>query len=259
MMDHAAQLAGIAIARRLAEEALAGERSAVSRPLREHRRRRLSEHPRRPAALRQPGLREHAGLRQRRGTVCAAERCNALLEPERSRRVHPPGGLGRGDPQRGIPDAPARWGAGRHSRERARGPRCKRADHALRGHDCRHHRAQARGAGGVRREGAGASDAAIDRRRRHQHRCRRPHRIHQSGRRESDRLDARGGARSSDRRRAATRQRDHSRADREPAAVCVGRRGHERAGRPFRAASPAPATRWPFRSRRRRSATARDG
>ena len=59
----------------------AGERGAVPWTLREHRRGGLPEHSRRPAAVGQSRLRNDAGLRQRRGTVRAAKRCNALLEP----------------------------------------------------------------------------------------------------------------------------------------------------------------------------------
>ena len=95
IMAHAAQLAGIAIERRLRRGGAARQRGEVPRPVREHRRRGLPERPRRAAAVGQPGLRRDARLRQRRGDVRAAERRGALLEPGRPRRVRAPRGVAR--------------------------------------------------------------------------------------------------------------------------------------------------------------------
>ncbi len=90
VMARAAQLAGIAIERRLAEEALRGS-EAKFRGLFESIAEGVYQSGRDGRLLSvEPGLRGHARLRQRRGGVRAALGRGAVLEPGRSRRVHAP-------------------------------------------------------------------------------------------------------------------------------------------------------------------------
>jgi len=90
IMARAAQLAGIAIERRLAEEALRSKRGEVPRSVREYRRRASSERAGRPAACR--SIRHlsarASGLPQRPRSCTRCQRWRRFLESRRSRRVH---------------------------------------------------------------------------------------------------------------------------------------------------------------------------
>ena len=256
IMARAAQLAGIAIERRRAEEALRGSEAkfrglfeSIAEGVYQSGRdgRLLSVNP---AFVGMLGYASAEELYALLGGL-------ALLE---SRLTAP---SSRGASTRRARSATrnsscaARRPAAGDARERAPDARRRGAPRRLRGHDRRHHRAQARRAGGVRREGARAGDAAVDRRRGDQHRRRRSHRVHQPGRREPHRLEPRRGARPADRRGAESRQRAHARADREfPVRRARARRRARR--RPITpCSSRAPATRSRSRNRRPRSATAR--
>ena len=84
-------------------------------------------------------------------------------------------------------------------------------DMRIRRHLDRHYRAQESGDRGFSSQGARASHAAIDRRRRDHHRLRRAHRLHESGRRKLDRMGESRSARSADRQYLDGGGRDHSR------------------------------------------------
>ena len=82
MMAHAAQLAGIAIERRRGEEALRASEAQVPQSLRAACSRASTSAPATAACWSvNPAFVDDARLRQRRGTLRAAERCGALLEP----------------------------------------------------------------------------------------------------------------------------------------------------------------------------------
>ena len=150
----------------------AHQRGEIPRPVRGRHRGCLPEHARRPAGVGEQCVREDAGLQLGRRDVRAAELRDAVLERARPRRVRAQGRRRRRGPLHGSRAAPARRHAGRGPGELARRSRRLGPHRRLRRHGLRHHRAQARRAGDVRRKGPRAGHAAVDRRRRDQHRRR---------------------------------------------------------------------------------------
>ena len=163
-MAHAAQLAGIAIERCDAAEALRTSEAQVPRPVREHAE---GVYQSRPTARCWRSIRPSSGCSAtrapRRSTRCPAaaslywdpaERAEFVQALERAGEIH------NAEIAAARPRRPAAGGA----RERARRARRCSSVRRLRGHDRQHHRAQARRAGDLRREGARAGDAAVDRR-----------------------------------------------------------------------------------------------
>ena len=164
LMADAARLAGIAIDRCRSEEALRGS-EAKFRGLFESVMEGVYQSSTGGRLISvNPAFVTDPRLCLGRGTVRAAARRDAVLEPGRSRRVRAPARGHRRGAQRGVRAAAARWPADRRARERAGGARRRGPGRVVRGHGRRHHRAQARRAGDLPREGTRPGDAAVDRR-----------------------------------------------------------------------------------------------
>ncbi len=179
----------------------APQRSAVPQPVRERHRRRVPLHREGPLRGGEPRAGAHARLRRGRRPAGGRRHVHRVHEPERTRsRAHRPAPRRR-RPRGGMPAAATRRHADHRADQRPRHPRRDGRDHRLRRHDHGHHRAQARGTAAVRGKGKGAGHAAVDRRRGHHDRRRRPRRVPEPGRRGTHRLGFAGGARPPDRRR----------------------------------------------------------
>ena len=197
LMSRMTQLAGIAIERRRAEDALRSQRGEIPRPVRKRHGGRVPDQPRAAGSCRSTrrSCRSH-GLRFGGGAVRSARCGEPVLESGRPRRRS----CGASKPTARFRNAeyPLRRRDGTSSIAGARKSRRVVRDEQARviGYEGTiadiTERKKAETAV-LRGEGARAGHAAVDRRRRHHHRRRWPHRVYQSGGRKPDRLgDPRG-------------------------------------------------------------------